>query len=178
MHKITTLKCKYNWVYYLFKAEWVPFVRWQRNGRNISYEANHFQQMMVIKEPLFGFLCFTCSRKWLQKPRFLKVERNGLIGWRRHLSSELLIASHCCLFCSFIFKTSLVFQPQSRVVLNCAGPRVSTYSEVQECLQTESPRVPTQWSPRVPTQSSSRVPTYSQAHRLRTEDNWVPVSIL
>ena len=164
-----------HWVYHL-KREWGPFVRWQRNGQNISYEANHVQQRRVICERIFTF--YLQSKVALKNPRFLKMERNCLIGWWHHLSSELLIASHCCLFCSFIFKTSLVFQPQSRVVLNCAGPRVSTYSEVQECLQTESPRVPTQWSPRVPTQSSSRVPTYSQAHRLRTEDNWVPVSIL
>ena len=101
-----------------------------------------FSKWGWLKNRYFGFLCFTCSRKWLQKPRFLKVERNGLIGWRRHLSSELLIASHCCLFCSFIFKTSLVFQPQSRVVLNCAGPRVSTYSEVQEYPHSEVQEYP------------------------------------
>ena len=129
------------------KAEWVPFVRWQRNGRNISYEANHFQQMRVIWVFVFYLQSKVASKT--------AIPQSGKkwFDWLVAALSELLIASHCYLSCSFIFKTSLVFQPQSRVVLNCAGPRVSTYSEVQECLQTESPRVPTQWSPRVPTYS-------------------------
>ena len=49
-----------------------------------------------------------------------KLAKHGLIGCWSHLSSELLIASRWWLWCSFIFKQSLVFQShrrQSRVEL-------------------------------------------------------------
>ena len=75
------------------------------------YKADHFQQRRVIWERISICPC----QSWEKK-----LAKNGLIGCWSHLSSELLIASRWWLWCSFIFKQSLVFQshrPQSRVEL-------------------------------------------------------------
>ena len=77
-----------------------------------------------------GFLGFTCSRKWVKNrdsSRWKEVV--WLAGAATYLVNCWLLATHCW-SCSFIFKTSIVFQPQSCVLLKCArvatGPRLHT----------------------------------------------------
>ena len=141
-----------HWVYHL-KREWGPFVRWQRNGQDISYEANHVQQRRVICERIFAF--------YLQSKVALKTRDSSkwkeiawLAGGTTYLVNCWLPATAACPAHSFL-KPHLSF---SHSPAGCC----EVWRAKSACRHT------------VTSQECLRSVKFKSGHILHTEDNWVP----